>query len=44
MSIISIPVACDYHEVHAIVEPLGDGITGVVALYCTDCDERFDME
>ena len=47
MSTVMIPVTCDYHEVHAIVEPRMEGMVKVhevVALYCSDCQEEFPAE
>jgi hypothetical protein len=47
MSTVVIPVACDEHEVHAIIEPRMEGrltINEVVALFCSDCRVEYPAE
>ena len=41
---ILLPVACDEHNVIAIVDSRGADLYGVVALYCEDCDETYEEE
>ena len=44
---VVIPVTCDWHEVHAIIEPRQEGaltINEVVALYCSDCQVEYPAE
>lgn len=47
MATVVIPVTCDYHEVHAILEHRKEGVLDiheVVALYCSDCQVEYPAE
>lgn len=47
MTTIPLPITCEYHEVHAVVQPVSKGLVtvqAVVALYCSDCNEQYAAE